>query len=370
MGLRGLLTALALGALCATGAASSAAAQLRLTVNPQTTALTPLPALTGGRVVASADGWTYQWPGVHFEAAFEGGSVLVKLGPGDQILHLSVDGAPARRLVKPAPGLYRLDGFGPGRHLVRAAVVGEMQSAPARFGGFFLEGGKPLPLTAPRRQIEFIGDSHSVGYGDASDKRVCTPDEVWSTTDNSIAFGPLTAARFGADHQVNAISGRGIVRNYDGMAGDTLPQAWPKALLGAAPAYANADWAPQVVVINLGTNDFSTPVKPGERWKDRQALRDDYVETYARFAQAIRARQPQAFLILLAPPSAENEIAAQVDRVAERLKAAGETRLAVIPVGEMELTACDWHPSARDQQGISARLSAFLDQRPEVWLGR
>ena len=102
----------------------------------------------------------------------------------------------------------------------------------------------------------------------------------------------------------------------------------------------------------------------------RQALRDDYVATYARFIQTIRARQPQAFVILLAPPSAENEIAAQVDRVAETLKAQGETRLAVIPVGEMELTGCDWHPSARDQQGISARLSAFLDQRPELWQGR
>ncbi|PXA71143.1 hypothetical protein DMC25_26815 [Caulobacter sp. D4A] len=370
MGFRGLLTAVALAALATTAWTTTAAAQSRLAVVQETTALTPLPALAGGRVAAGPDGWTYQWPSVHFEAAFEGQAVLIKVGAGDQILHLSIDGVPAGRLVKPAPGLYRLDGFGPGRHLVRAAVVGEMQAGPARFGGFFLENGRALPLTAPRRQIEFIGDSHSVGYGDASDKRACTSDEVWSTTDNSIAFGPLTAARFGADHQVNAISGRGIVRNYGGMPGDTLPLAWPKVLLGAAPAYANADWAPQVVVINLGTNDFSTPLKPGEPWKDRQALRDDYVATYARFAQTIRARQPQAFLILLAPPSAENEIAAQVDRVAENLKAGGETRLAVIPVGEMELTACDWHPSARDQQGISARVSGFLDQRPEIWLGR
>ncbi|MFT4254817.1 MAG: GDSL-type esterase/lipase family protein [Caulobacter sp.] len=368
MRLRGLLTAVALTTLCA---ATGAAAQPRLTPVPQTAALTPLPALAGGRVAAGPDGWTYQWPSVHFEAAFEGPAVLFKVGAGDQILHLSIDGVPAGRLVKPAPGLYRLDGLTPGRHLARAAVVGEMQSGPARFGGFFLDGAsRPLPLTAPRRQIEFIGDSHSVGYGDASDKRACTRDEVWSTTDNSIAFGPLTARRFGADHQVNAISGRGIVRNYGGMPGDTLPLAWPKVLLGAAPAYADPDWAPQVVVVNLGTNDFSTPLKPGEPWKDRQALRDAYAATYVRFVQEIRARQPQAFVILLAPPSAEDEIAHEVDRVAERLKAGGETRLTVIPVGEMELTACDWHPSARDQQGISARVSGFLDQHPEIWLGR
>lgn len=366
MGLRGLLTAAALAALVPV----LALAQPRLAPAPETAALTPLPALAGGRVVAGAEGWTYQWPSARFEAAFAGEAVLFKVGAGDQILHLSIDGAPVGRLVKPAPGLYRIEGLANGRHLVAASVVNEMQAAPARFGGFFLEGGRALPLAAPRRQIEFIGDSHSVGYGDASEVRACPGDGVWMTTDNSIAFGPLTAQRYGADRQVNAISGRGIVRNFDGMAGDTLPLAWPKALLGAAPAYANDDWRPQVVVINLGTNDFSTPLKSGERWADRQALRDDYVATYARFVGEIRARQPQAFVILLAPPSAENEIAAQVDRVADSLKAQGETRLAVIPVGEMELTACDWHPSARDQQGVAAKLSAFLDQRPEIWQGR
>ncbi|AYV46126.1 GDSL family lipase [Caulobacter flavus] len=366
MGLRGLLTAAALAALVP----ALALAQPRLVPVPEAAILAPLPAQTSGRVVAGSDGWTYQWPSARFEAAFAGEAVLFKVGTGDQVLQLSVDGAPVGRLVKPAPGLYRIEGLANGRHLVRASVVNEMQAAPARFGGFFLEGGRALPLAAPRRQIEFIGDSHSVGYGDASETRACPGDGVWMTTDNALAFGPLTAQRFGADRQVNAISGRGIVRNYDGMGGDTLPLAWPKALLGAAPAYANDDWRPQVVVINLGTNDFSTPLKAGEPWKDRQALRDDYVATYARFVQAIRARQPQAFVILLAPPSAENEIAAQVDRVAEALKAQGEARLTVIPVGEMELTGCDWHPSARDQQGISDRLSAFLDQHPEIWQGR
>ncbi|PVM92853.1 hypothetical protein DDF62_02310 [Caulobacter radicis] len=365
MGLRGLLTAAALAAFT-----TSAFAQPRLAPAPEAAALTPLPALAGGRVVAGPEGWTYQWPSARFEAAFAGEAVLFKVGVGDQILHLSIDGAPVGRLVKPAPGLYRIEGLANGRHLVRASVVNEMQAAPARFGGFFLEGGRALPLAAPRRQIEFIGDSHSVGYGDASEVRACPGDGVWMTTDNSIAFGPLTAQRFGAERQVNAISGRGIVRNFDGMAGDTLPLAWPKGLLGAAPAYANDDWRPQVVVINLGTNDFSTPLKPGERWADRQALRDDYVATYVRFVGEIRARQPQAFVILLAPPSADSEIATHVDRVAETLKAQGETRLAVIPVGEMELTACDWHPSARDQQGISGKLSAFLAQRPEIWQGR
>ncbi|PLR28894.1 hypothetical protein SGCZBJ_00170 [Caulobacter zeae] len=366
MGLRGLLTAAALAALVPV----LALAQPRLAPAPETAALTPLPALAGGRVVAGSEGWTYQWPSARFEAAFAGEAVLFKVGAGDQILHLSIDGAPVGRLVKPTPGLYRIEGLANGRHLAVASVVGEMQAAPARFGGFFLEGGRALPLAPPRRQIEFIGDSHSVGYGDASEVRACPGDGVWMTTDNSIAFGPLTAQRFGAERQVNAISGRGIVRNFDGMAGDTLPLAWPKALLGAAPAYANDDWRPQVVVINLGTNDFSTPLKAGEPWKDRQALRDDYVATYVRFVGEIRARQPQAFVILLAPPSAENEIAAQVDRVAETLKSAGETRLAVIPLGEMELTACDWHPSARDQQGISDKLSAFIAQRPELWQGR
>src|SRR6185312_14756892 len=108
-------------------------------------------------------------------------------------------------------------------------------------------------------QIEFIGDSHTVGYGNTSRTRECTQDDVWKTTDNSQSFGPLIAGHYAADYQINAISGRGIVRNYNGTPGDTLPVAYPYVLFDKKEEYSDPHWKPQIIVISLGTNDFSTP---------------------------------------------------------------------------------------------------------------
>ncbi len=363
--------AVAFGGLAATFAAAlatPAAAQVRVERAPSAAAPKPLPFLAGGRVVSEGEGLTYQWPGVYFEAAFTGDSVFFRVGPGDQILHLLIDGRLVGEMSRPDPGLYRITGLEHAAHCVRIDVVSEHQAGPACFDGFALDGDG-VARSRPRRlrQIEFIGDSHTVGYGAGLDRRECTTQEVWASTDNTMAFGPLTARRHQADYQINAISGRGVVRNYGGAALPTLPQAYPYALFDGTTRYEATDWSPQVMVVDLGTNDFSTPLGAGEPWATREALSADFEATYVRFVQTLRARNGGAFLILMTPPSAEDEIAVAVGRVAERLKTAGEDRLAVLSTGALAFTACDWHPSRRDQEQIAGVLSAFLDAHPEVW---
>ncbi len=189
------------------------------------------------------------------------------------------------------------------------------------------------------RRIEFIGDSHTVGYGNLSPRRECSESEVWATTDNTRAYGPLLAARYGADYRVNAISGRGVVRNYDGMDVATLPQAYPFALFDGRTPVADDGWRPQVVVIAPGTNDFSTPLRAGERWKDRAALHADYERGYVAFVQALRTRYPHARIVLWSTDLFDGEIRSEVERVLVRLQQAGETRTSFIPVGGLEMGA-------------------------------
>src|SRR5207237_1246644 len=100
--------------------------------------------------------------------------------------------------------------------LKRLPMVVVCRVAPRPRGGVFAAPGTvAAPLRHRRRAIEFIGDSHTVGYGNTSPGRACTEDQVWATTDTSRGIAPLTAARYAADYQVNAISGRGVVRNYN-----------------------------------------------------------------------------------------------------------------------------------------------------------
>jgi lysophospholipase L1-like esterase len=314
-----------------------------------------------GRISAAG---SYQWPGLYFEAKFEGRSVYFKIGDGDVILHVLVDGQSVGTLVKPAPGTYLIDGLTKHAHTVRIDAVTESQSAPNTFGGFALPtAGKVLPVTPRQRQIEFIGDSHTVGYGNTSRTRDCTETEVWATTDTFQSYGPKVARRFDADYQINAISGRGIVRNYDGFLADPLPLVYPFVLFDHAARYDNAAWQPQIIVIALGTNDFSTPLKSGEKWKTRDALRADFEATYVKFVESLRVRNRNAFFILWATDLADHEIEQEAGKVVEQLQSKGEDRVAFVPINGLAMTGCNWHPSVADHQVIADGLIRFIDVR-------
>jgi lysophospholipase L1-like esterase len=246
-------------------------------------------------------------------------------------------------LVKPEVGVYRVSGLGKGIHAVRVMVATESQDGPNTFGGFGIaKGEKALVPERRKRQMEFIGDSHTVGYGNTSPKGTCSTDEVWATTDDTQAFGAMTARHYGADYQVNAISGRGVVRNYNGFAADKLPEAYPYVLFDKKQMYADAGWRPQVIVVALGTNDFSTALNAGEQWKTRDELHADYEKTYVRFLQELRKRNPGAYFVLWGTDKAKGEIEAEERRVVDAVKAMGERRIAFVAVDPLEFTGVPW----------------------------
>ncbi|MGP7794917.1 GDSL-type esterase/lipase family protein [Sphingomonas sp. CLY1604] len=347
-------------------------AAVAITVTPapaRTAAGAALPLRIGGRAERVADGWRRQWPGTYFEGAFRGRQALLRVGPGEVILHVLVDGRPAATLVKPAPGLYRVAGLSAGRHVLRVEVASESQAAPTTFGGLFADAGT-TPLAAPPplpRRIEFIGDSHTVGYGNTAGTRDCTQDQVWATTDTSQGIAGVTARRYGADYRVHAISGRGVVRNYAGFAADKVPDAYPYVLFDKAQAADTAGWDPQLIVIALGTNDFSTALKPGEPWKDRDALHADYEARYMTFIRTLRARHPHAQVLLWATDFADGEIAAEERRVVARLTAAGMRDMGFVAAPRLALNACHAHPSVADDRLISDAIARYVDAHPAIW---
>jgi lysophospholipase L1-like esterase len=335
---------------------------------PPPPGLRPLPVRVVGRAVRERGEWVRQWPATAFETGFTGREAWFRVGAGEAILAVSVDGREVGRLVRPAAGLYRLGLLGRGRHRVRVQVVTESQSGATRFGGFYASAGiRAAPVASARTAIEFIGDSHTVGYGNASPKRECTKEEVWATTDATRALPALLARRYGADAQVDAISGRGIVRNYGGAAADTLPQAYPYALLDHLYAWRDTGWRPQLIVVALGTNDFSTALHAGEKWPDREALRADFEARYLGFLQSLRAANPRAFLLLWVADTGDGEIVREVGRVEARMAGSGERRIAFVPVAGLALTGCNWHPSLSDDRRIAEALARAIDSRRDIW---
>ncbi|USI73023.1 SGNH/GDSL hydrolase family protein [Sphingomonas morindae] len=332
-------------------------------------ALRALPVVAEGRVVRGGDAaapvFTRQWPGTAFETGFTGRRAFFRLGAGRVILVASVDGAEIARLTAPAPGLYAVTGLAEGRHRLRVAIVSESQAGPTRFEGFHAgPEARTAPLPAPARRIEFIGDSHTVGYANRSTTRQCDEATVWATTDTDAGLPGQLARLFGATYRVNAISGRGVVRNYNGFAADSLPKAYGKALFGAdAPAADDRGWAPQVLVVALGTNDFTTALHAGERWPDRDALHREFEQSYGRFLAQLRARHPDALILVWATDMAEGEIEAEAGAVVRQRQAAGDRAIAFVPVDHLALSSCNQHPSLADDGRIAAALAAEIRAR-------
>jgi len=328
----------------------------------------PLPVHVGGRAVREADGsWRFGWPGVYFESRFRGTGITVALETRTDFLRVSIDGGERARLVRPGVARLTISGLAPGEHVVRLDKLTESQEGGSRFLGFLpVAGDVALPPPARARRIEYIGDSFTVGYGNAAPGRTCTRAEVHDYTDTSRAFGPLLAARLDADYRINAYSGFGVVRNYNGAApGESLPTIYSRLIPGErAPVEADAaGWRPQLIVISLGGNDFSTPLHAGEAWTDQAALRADWRSHYVAFVRELMARQPQARFLLMG----RDPFFTDVEQVAAELNRNAARPVVTLRYGDLDLNGCDWHPSLADHRAIADLLAGAIGRIEGLW---
>ncbi|MGY4644882.1 cellulose binding domain-containing protein [Cellulomonas sp. URHB0016] len=361
--MRRLRTALTLTALTACvallpGGASAASSSTDLSATVH----------TAGRVSVDGATWQHAWPGVYFEGRFRGTGVGVVLDDAYGDYGIEVDGKPYATLVTPGRITYRVTGLTAGVHSVRVVKRSEVPWATSTFGGFVPYDGEILPAPAARDlQLEFDGDSYTAGYGNTSTSRDCTSDQVTRTTNADLSFGALTARALGADYQVNAFSGRGMVRNYaGGEPGTSYRTYYDRALPGVAGDVWDrpADWQPDAVVVGLGINDFSTALGSSEQWTSTTALREAWVTAYHGFLDKLRAHYgPDTYLVVtgtyVSTGTDQSDLARRV--VAEE-NAAGDDRVRYWYYGNegLDYSGCHWHPSVHDHQVIAAQLTDFL----------
>ncbi len=324
----------------------------------------------------------FAFPGVSIRMRFRGDAVDLRLedhGTGTptttNYYDVSFDGAaPAALAVSPSQRIYPIGrDLGAGEHTVEVQKRTESGggTGKGRMLGFRLpRGSAVLPLAPRPHRIEFIGDSITCGYGDRIS--VADPSRSHYTTagsDADLAYGAVAARALHAEYTAVAYSGRGVYRNYLGRAGATLPQMYGSALPDepAAARWNTAAWQPEVVVINLGTNDFSAV------GTDEGAFR----AAYLAFLATLRGDYPGATFILAAGPMmsdrepagemAWTKIQADLRVIAAARAAAGDTRVHVLllptqspPYGE------DYHPTAATQQAM-ADIVVKLVKSLENW---
>lgn len=157
------------------------------------------------------------------------------------------------------------------------------------------------PTAKKNLAIEFIGDSITCGYGVDG-----TLQDTYSTHNENVtkAYAYQTAQALDADYSMVSFSGHGIISGYTDSGEkrpDQLVPAYYEKLgnsygvFGENIAPADVVWdfskfRPDIVVINLGTNDASYA-------KDSQEKCREYAREYCRFLGTVREKNPRAAIL-------------------------------------------------------------------------
>jgi lysophospholipase L1-like esterase len=325
---------------------------------------------TAGRVKDAGNTVQYSWPGVYFEGRVSGTGVGIVLNDSAADYDVQVDGATVATLVTPGNTTHWINGLSNSTHTVRLVKRNDTPGDTSTFGGFVAApGGAVLGKPAARsRQIEFIGDSLTVGYGNLSTSRTCTWDQLKRNTNSDVSYGALTARQLNADYQINGYSGLGMVRNVNGSQPDvTYRTFYDRALQNVSgDVWQNqVTWRPQVVVVNLGTNDFSTAINPGEPWTP-DSLAAGYRSAYGDFLQKLRTRYGAGTAIVAV---GAGQYASHVQQVVKARNDAGDSgvRYWFLDDSGLDFLGCDWHYSANDDRLIAERLTSFIAGLPTGW---
>ncbi|WP_202919138.1 cellulose binding domain-containing protein [Saccharothrix deserti] len=329
-------------------------------------------AHTAGRVVKTAENTAqYTWPGVYFEGRFRGTGVGVVLNDANSDYDIQVDGTTVASLVTPGRTTHWINNLTNAEHSVRLVKRSESPWGAGEFGGFVATtGGGILTKPAARtRQIEFIGDSLTAGYGNTSTTRDCSSNGgINRNTNANLSFGALASRSLDADYQINAQSGLGMVRNYNGGTPDVDFRTYYDRALQHVPGdvWQNpGTWRPQLVVVGLGTNDFSTAINPGERWTP-ETLLAAYKTAYQGFLDKLRARYGPDTIIVV---GGLNGFAQPAEQVVQDRNAQGDSRVRYWYYDDPSLDrlGCDWHFSLRDHRVISGLLTDYIATLPLTW---
>ena len=226
-----------------------------------------------GRTLVNGDEVSYDWSGVYFRVKFNGPYLAMKCSDTRNCwFNLWVDKEMSPKadkvfMVGAADTLVVLaEGLGKGEHEVILQKRTEGEQGRFTVHKFLTEGELLQAQGRKERHIEFIGDSYTCGYGTESGDR---NDPFLAETENcNLTYAAITARYFGADFNLVSHSGQGIARNYDDFRpGYNMPDRYSQTFDESQEYSWTPDMAPyrpDVVVIYLCTNDFSTARQPHE----------------------------------------------------------------------------------------------------------
>ncbi len=303
----------------------------------------------------------FDWSGTYAETRLDGRELRLRLSDSRKsYFDVTVDGKPAGKfkaagkdtVVTVVRDLPR------GIHDISIRKRTEGETGMTTFHEFILPRGGSLTATQPRsRFIEIIGNSLSAGFGTEGLDRSepFTPENE----NCNLAYSTIIPRYFDADYAIIAHSGRGAVRNY----GDPLRISKEGSMRRKYRQTLDEDtlhhwgftaYRPDLVIINLGANDFSTEPHP---------YRSEFVGAYSEILGTIIDRYGSDIKILCVIPYA---ISAPVESYYDEAAArhpGHDIRIIRMPQDYINATTdrgAVWHPNYNGQRKMAMLLIPYI----------
>ena len=318
---------------------------------------------------------TWNFPGIQIIAAFEGTSLRMMAKPQSGYFMAQIDQAEPFKVAfrgERDSVVTLATALPEGRHLVRLMYVIEGYEFFPEFWGFVLDKGRRLVEAPPfpDRKIEFIGNSITCGYGNEGLDKFEHFD--YATENHYYSYASIAARNLEAQHWVVARSGIGAYRNYDGPKTGNPESCMPvqyeytgyawKPELRQETSFLSDKWdfsryQPDVVCINLGTNDLST------NNYDLNLLK----QGYKKLLKMVRQHNPKAKIVFLTGSMLYNqelkEACQLLDEITAEAQVAGDKEVYRFDIphidGEVFL-GNDWHPNIYQDEKMANELTAYL----------
>ncbi|HVD99105.1 MAG TPA: SGNH/GDSL hydrolase family protein [Cytophagaceae bacterium] len=257
----------------------------------------------------------------------------------------------------------KIRGLGKGIHEVSIYKKTEALVGEGFFEGVEIEKDKKLlPASVSSRKMEFIGNSITCGYGNEGDSKDCTFSP--ETENGYLAYGALTARKLGADYTIVAYSGKGMYRNVDGKTSETMSLIYDRIFPDSTGSvkWNYKKWQPDVIVLNLGTNDFVKGIPDSIT----------FVNTYVNFLKRLKLYYPSSTIICLDGPMVTDAYPAGSMHLTKlrnyilaskrKFDAGGTQKIYTFSVTSTQPNefGCDWHPNLKRHEKMSDELSKYI----------
>ena len=259
-----------------------------------------------------------------------------------------------------------------GEHTISILKLSEAMQSTVLIDSISVDSDEGIsPTSAKSKKIEFIGDSITCGYGIDG----ASASESFSTTteDGARTYAYKTAQLFNADYSMVSVSGCGIVSGYTGSAGtantanlmtdfyENLGHAWG----WFHDTYVDAiewdfdEYVPDLIVINLGTNDYSYTGSDED-------LIQEYTDGYVEFLKQVRENNPDSEILCTLGIMGQQLYSAMETAVANYIEETGDTKVNTLEFDAIDSSTegygSDYHPTELTHEKAAYTLAEKINE--------